>query len=164
MVERRCRYCEQTFQPSKFQPSQAVCGNAECQRRRARENRRHRLAVDAVYAESCRGSARKWRADHPDYWKQYRQAHPDSVAHNRDAQKARDRKRRLVHLANNTAASDLSPCPAAVWLLGPELRDLANNRPAAAQVWVLEGLRPAHAAAAASCKQPPSGMEGVSTA
>lgn len=164
MVERRCRYCEQPFQPSKFQPRQTVCGNAECQRRRARENRLRRLAADPVYAESCRGSARKWRADHPDYWKQYRQAHPDSVAHNRDAQKARDRKRRLVHLANNTAASDLNPCPATVWLLGPELRDLANNRSVPARVWVLEGVRPTHTVPEASCKQPPSGISTVSTA
>ena len=34
MDERRCLYCQQIFRLSKFQPLQAVCGGAECQRRR----------------------------------------------------------------------------------------------------------------------------------
>jgi hypothetical protein len=164
MVERRCRYCEQPFQPSKFQPRQTVCGNVDCQQSRRRDCRRRRLAADPVYAESCRGSARKWRADHPDYWKQYRKAHPESLTQNREAQRVRDRKQRLIHLANNTSASDVSLCPATVWLLGPELRDLANNRSAPTQVWVLKGLPSVHGVAAASCKQPPSGIAPVSTA
>ena len=33
MVERRCRYCERIFQPSKYQPGQPVCSEADCQRR-----------------------------------------------------------------------------------------------------------------------------------
>ncbi len=68
-----------------------------------------------------------------------RQAHPLAVARNSEQQRARDRKRRLIHLANNTLASDLRPCPATVWLLGAELQDLANNTSVPTQVWVLEG-------------------------
>ena len=35
------------------------------------------------------------RKQHPDYWKQYRQAHPSSVERNRQQQRLRDRKQRV---------------------------------------------------------------------
>src|SRR6266850_1809164 len=34
MVQRRCRYCERIFQPSKFQPGQLVCSESYWRRRR----------------------------------------------------------------------------------------------------------------------------------
>ena len=162
MVERRCRFCQQTFQPSRYQPKQYVCSRAECQRQRQTEFHRSRLAADAEYAETCRESARKWRQQHPDYWKQYRQSHPASATRNREKQRDRDRKQRLVTLANNNPASDLKPCPATVWLLGTELLDLANNNSAPAQVWVLEALPRRNAPGEASCKQQSSGAAAAS--
>ena len=39
MVERRCRYCERTFQPSKYQSGQSVCSDPGCQRRRSADER-----------------------------------------------------------------------------------------------------------------------------
>jgi hypothetical protein len=137
---RRCPYCQQSFQPSPCHPHQLICSRPECQRQRRAEYRRQKLAADPGYAERCRESARQWRKEHPSYWGQYRQAHPASVARNRAQQQARDGKRHLTHLANNTLASDLKRCPATVWLVGPGLHDLANNTLAPAQLWILEGL------------------------
>jgi hypothetical protein len=142
MVERRCPYCHQLFSPAKCQPKQAVCSAPECQCRRCADYRRARLAGQEDYREACRQSARQWRKQHPDYWTEYRSAHPDSADRNRQMQRSRDRKRRLKSLANNTPASELIPCPATIWLLGPGLRSLANNTSAATQLWVLEGLSP----------------------
>ena len=76
MGERRCRYCQQVFQPSKFQPRQAVCGGAECQRKRRTDYHREKIAADPEYREVCRDSSGKWRARNPGYWKQYREKHP----------------------------------------------------------------------------------------
>jgi hypothetical protein len=146
---RICRYCQQSFQPSKCHPDQLVCSGAECQRQRRAEYRRGKLANDPAYAEKCRESARQWRKQHPDYWTEYRQAHPSSVTRNREQQSARDRKQYLKTLANNTLASDLIPCPAIVWLMGPEWRQLANNTSAPAQLWILEAL-PRHLPVAAA--------------
>lgn len=140
MHARRCRYCQQSFQPSPSHPDQVVCSRRECQRQRRADYRRQKLASDPVYAEKCRQSARQWRKQHPDYWDQYRQAHPDSVDRNRDQQQARDRKRHLTNLANNTSASVLKRCPGTVWLVGSGLHDLANNTLAPAQLWILEAL------------------------
>lgn len=153
MVERRCRYCQQVFQPSKYQPKQAVCSSPDCQRRRRADYHRNKIAADPDYAESCRESARKWRSHQPGYWKQYRDTHPDAAGENRQKQATRDRKRQLLRLANNTSASELNLCPATVWLLGTELRDLANNNLARAQLWVLQGLSSPAAGAEDSCKQ-----------
>jgi hypothetical protein len=140
MGERRCRYCQQVFQPSKFQPRQAVCGGAECQRKRRTDYHREKVVADPEYREACRDSRRKWRARHPGYWKQYREEHPEAAEHNRQQQKFRDRKRRLRNLANNTSALDLKHSAAQVWLVGPGAAHLANNNSAPAQIWVIEAL------------------------
>ena len=142
MIERRCPYCHKSFIASKCQPSQTVCGQTECQRQRSSSYRRNKIAADPKYREACRQSARQWRKEHPDYWRQYRYAHPASVEQNRQQQKSRDRKQRLTTLANNIPASDLKLCPATVLILGPELHRLANNTSAPVQVWILEAVPP----------------------
>src|SRR5271154_1831893 len=140
MIERRCPHCLKTFHPSKYQPAQTVCGDPGCQRQRRSTYRQTKLANDPNYREACRQSARQWRKQHPDYWLQYRQAHPSSAERNRQQQTSRDRKQHLQKLANNISASDLKPCPAIVWVLGSQLSQLANNTSAPTQVWVLEAL------------------------
>ena len=157
MDERRCLYCQQIFRPSKFQPRQAVCGGAECQRRHRTGYHRAKIAADPEYGEVCRDSSRKWRSRNPEYWKQYRQKNPASVERNRQHQQARDRKRKLCDLANNTSALDLKHSAAQVWLVGPGAAGLANNNSAPAQIWVIEALPLRPIPPASSCKQHPSG-------
>lgn len=157
MGERRCRYCQQVFQPSKFQPRQAVCSGAECQRKRRTEYHRKKIAADPEYREVCRDSPRKWRARHRGYWKEYRAKRPEAAERNRQQQKLRDRKRRLCDLANNTSALDLKRSAAQVWLVGSGAAHLANNNSASAQIWVIEALPPRSVSLAWSCKQHPSG-------
>jgi hypothetical protein len=157
MGERCCRYCQQVFQLSKFQPRQTVCGGAECQRKRRTDYHRGKIASDPEYREACRDSPRKWRSRNPDYWKRYRLKHPAAVERNRQQQNLRDRKRRLCDLANNTSARDLKHSAAQVWLIGADVAHLANNNSAPAQVWVIEALSSRPVAPASSCKQHPSG-------
>jgi len=133
MAERRCRYCEQVFQPSKYQPGQTVCTGGDCQRRRRADYHRQKITADPEYRQVCLDSPQKWRSGHPDYWRQYREQHPAAVERNRRQQQIRDRARRLHKLANN------------------------NSVPA--QVWILEGLPPRKPPVSESCKQQPSGLE-----
>jgi hypothetical protein len=158
MGERRCVYCQQVFQPSKFQPRQTVCGGADCQRGRRTEYHRKKLTADPEYREVCRDSPRKWRSRNPGYWKQYRQKNPAAAERNRSQQQLRDRKRRLCNLANNTSALDLKHSAAQVWLVGPGAADLANNNSAPAQIWVIEALPPRRTPVPPSCKQQPAGV------
>ena len=157
MIERRCRYCEQNFQPSKYQPKQSVCGNADCQRRRRADYHRRKIAADPEYRQICLDSPQKWRANHPDYWRRYRERHAAAVERNRQQQHVRDQKRRLRNLANNNSVFDLKHCAAEIWIVGDELRGLANNNSVPAQVWILEALPPRKPPVSESCKQQPAG-------
>src|SRR3954469_8282769 len=76
MSERRCRYCQESFQPSKFHRQQQVCGAPECQKQRRTEYHKQKIATDSEYREVCRDSPRKWRARNPGYWKRYREERP----------------------------------------------------------------------------------------
>ena len=163
MVERRCRFCERIFQPSKYQPGQSVCSDSGCQRRRRAEYHRHKIAADPEYRQVCRDSPQKWRSRNPDYWRQYRELHPAAVERNRQQQQVRDQKRRLRDLANNNSVFDLKHSVAGVWLLGAGLQNLANNNSAPAQVWILEALPPRKPLQSESCKQQRLGHQAAST-
>ena len=92
----------------------------------------------------------KWRSRNPDYPRQYRQSHPESVERNRQGQRRRDRKRRLQNLVKNNLAFDLKHSAAEVWLLGPQAENLAKNNLAFSQVLILPAVPPSPAAAAGS--------------
>lgn len=162
MVERRCRYCNGVFQPSRFQPRQLVCSGSECQKRRRADYHRQKIASDPEYRQVCQDSSRKWRAGNPAYWQQRRLSNPALVERNRQRQRIRDQSRRLCDLANNNSAFDLKRSTAEVWLLGADLRHLANNNPAQAQVWVLQLLPPRRGPQVASCQQQPPGVGAAS--
>jgi hypothetical protein len=104
MNDRRCRYCQQAFRPAPYHPQQLVCSKPACQRQRRDDYRRQKIASDPVYQQVCLESPRKWRRANPDYWKKYRQDHPQQVERNRRQQRLRDLKRRLTNLANNNLA------------------------------------------------------------
>jgi len=159
MVERRCRYCERGFQPSKYQPGQAVCSQPDCQRRRRADYHRRKIAEDLEYRQVCQDSSQKWRTRNPEYWRRRREGNPAIVERNRQQQRVRDQKRRLRHLANNNSAFDLKRSAAQVWLVGAGLEHLANNNPAPAQVWVLEALPPRRGAQTESCQQQRFGID-----
>ena len=165
MSERRCRYCEKAFHPSKRQPRQTVCSQAECQKKRCAESRRKKLASDGEYRQVCLDSASKWRAANPEYWKRYREKNPESVARNRQQQQSRDRKQRLRDLANNNSVLDLKRSAASIWLLNPSAEataNLANNTSVPAQVWVIEPLARRRGPALESCKQQRAGVSAAS--
>lgn len=161
MEQRYCRFCQQQFMPSRFHPEQTACSAAACQQQRRNQNRKGKLTRDAEYRQVCRDSARKWRANHPGYWKGYRAARPEAAERNRTQQQQRDLRRRLSNLAKNNSALDLKSSVAGVWLLGPAAVDLANNNLATTQVFILQGSMRKPAPQEASCKQHPSGFKAA---
>lgn len=158
---RCCCFCQRQFALSRFHPEQTACSDQPCQRQRRSENRKRKLALDAEYRQVCRDSARKWRAHHPDYWKQYRAAKPNAVKRNRTQQQQRDLRQRLSDLANNNLALNLKSCAAGVWWLGPATTVLANNNLAATQVFILQGSLRKPVLREGSCKQHPSGSSAA---
>ena len=150
MSDRRCRYRQQLFQPSRFHPHQFLCGDTDCQRQHRRDYHRRKIETDPVYHQVCRDSQQKWRARYPDCPRQYRETHPGSVERNRQAQRRRDRRRHLQNLVKNNLALDLKHSAAEVWLLGPHAQDLAKNNLAFPQVLILQTVPPGAAASPAS--------------
>jgi len=149
-MSRRCRICQQFFQPCHYHPQQIVCSQPDCQRQRRQEYHRRKLHADAEYHQVCRDSQQKWRTSHPDYPQQYRQTHPESVQRNRQGQRRRDRQRRLQNLVKNNLAFDLKHSAAEVWLLGPQAENLAKNNLAFSQVLILPAVPFSPAPAAGS--------------
>jgi hypothetical protein len=137
---RCCRYCQQSFQPSKYRPDQSVCSLADCQRQRRTDHHRQKLKADSEYAEVVRDSQRKWREAHPEYQKQYRQSHPAAAEQNRQQQRRRDRKRRVETLVKNNLAFDLKRSAAEVWLVGPAARDLEKNNLVSCQFLIFQSV------------------------
>jgi len=147
---RRCRYCQQVFQPSPYRPEQSACSQTDCQRRRRSDYHRYRIETDAVYAQVVRDSRKKWRAAHPDYQKNYRREHPSLAEQNRQQQRRRDRQRRVQWLVKNNLALDLKHSAAEVWLLGPAVTNLEKNNLASSQFFIFQSVRAAPPAATQS--------------
>jgi hypothetical protein len=63
---------------------------------------------DPDYRDNQRNSQQSWIEQNRDYWRRYRNLHPNYVKRNRLLQKDRDRKRRLRHLAKMDASKQIS--------------------------------------------------------
>lgn len=85
---RICRICKKPFMPNKYRPNQEVCSSIECQYQRQLDNMKiwrdknpnyfkYKEVTDSRWKESCRERARKWRQNHLEYLKLYRQEHKD---------------------------------------------------------------------------------------
>lgn len=140
MPSRRCRYCRTAFTPSIYHPAQQVCFSVDCQRARRRADHRKRYQTDPCYRQQCRESTQKWREADPDYQRRYRQAHPEYVEHNREAQRCRDRKRRVADLVKNNLAMAVNPRPMRVWLVGPGFEPLVKNNLAISEMIVFQDV------------------------
>lgn len=137
---RNCRYCRQIFHPSIYRPEQRVCSQPDCQRQRRSDYHRDRIRRDGAYADDVQASQRKWRQANRDYWKRYRERHPESVTRNRQRQQQRDQKRRVVNLAKMNLALDLKHEASEVWFCGPVVKDLAKNNLAQSKVFIYQGI------------------------
>lgn len=150
MALRSCRYCQQSFTPSRFRPDQVVCSQPDCQRQRRSDYHRTKIKTDTEYAEVVRDSQRKWRETHPGYQQGYRQSHPQSADQNRERQRGRDRNRRLLDLEKNNLALNLKRSELEAWLVGPVAANLEKNNLASSQLLIFQPLASRQAATAGS--------------
>lgn len=150
MLPRSCRYCQQSFQPSRFRPDQSVCSQPNCQRRRRSEYHRHKLVSDPEYIQVVRDSRQKWRQAHRDYQKNYWRTHSPQAERNRRQQRQRDRQRHLQDLVKNNLALDLKRTDAEVYLFGPAANDLVKNNLARSKLLIFQPVAQATPASSGS--------------
>lgn len=98
MGERRCPYCERylTNDP-RVRKRRKTCGDSLCQKALKRENNANWRKKNPDYFRKDYERLKVWLLKHPGYLKYYRATHPEYVRRNREAQRQRDRRRR-VHL------------------------------------------------------------------
>ena len=104
MAKRRCAACGCVFEPRCNGPQQRYCSERACQRTRRRRWQRRKLKADADYRANQAAAQRRWLERHPEYWRQYRQRHPDATARNREQQRERNRRRRMAGTGSSPPA------------------------------------------------------------
>lgn len=89
MSEKFCQSCGKKFLPWPQIRNQKFCSNPECQRERRRRRQAERRTRNPEQKSSDAQYFQDWSAKNPDYWKQYREAHPAYTERNRQQQKER---------------------------------------------------------------------------
>jgi hypothetical protein len=126
MATRRCAACGGLFEPRRNVPAQRYCSKPACQRTRRRRWQRAKLKADADYRANQAAAQRRWQEGHPDYWRDYRERHPEAAARNRETQRQRNRRRRsagtrpaLPTVAKMDAYGGEKPLPSGTYRLVP---------------------------------------------
>ena len=97
--KKRCSICGRWYRPDKrTRQHQTCCSKASCKKKRkARANKSWRTRHHG-YDESRRLKKRDWAQKNDDYWRRYRQEHPEYRARdNRRRQASRDRVKRAAN-------------------------------------------------------------------
>lgn len=96
MRPKQCPYCQKflTINP-RVRKQRKTCGDSSCQRALNRENsaRWRKEHPDSCHPDYPR--VKLWLQKHPGYLQRYRETHTDYVEKNRQAQRLRDRRKKL---------------------------------------------------------------------
>ncbi|WP_077035566.1 hypothetical protein [Pelomonas sp. KK5] len=104
-LNRRCVACGQCFDVRPQVPDQRYCPSPPCQRERRKLWQQSRRRTDPDYRDNQLRAQAAWLARNPDYWKCYRESHPDYVQRNRQQQ--RRKAQQQGSMASDVAAAGL---------------------------------------------------------
>ena len=134
MENKQCQGCGQPFQPRPQVPQQLYCSSPECQRARRQQWQRSKLKSDPDYRDNQARAQQTWSQRNPDYWRMYRETHPEHVERNRVLQRDRDAKARIGRLAKMDASNPSHPLPPGLYQLSP----VTDSNLAKMDVWIVE--------------------------
>lgn len=107
MAMKHCEICGERFTPdARTRGFQKTCAQASCRRARKRRADQAWRAKNPGYSAGRAGKTRTWARGYPDYWRQYRAAHPDYVERNRKQSRERIRRSRLVFAKQDAIRRD----------------------------------------------------------
>ena len=109
MKRKKCRYCRTSFIPNpRVKQRQKTCGKSACKKAlKAENNFRWRQENPTCYRQDY-PRVKTWLDQHPGYLTRFRQSHPQYVQKNRQAQRLRDRRKKL-HLDIQAQIKDQLP-------------------------------------------------------
>lgn len=117
MENRKCLACNKLFQPRPQSPDQTYCSKKTCQRERRRQWQQCKRESDPEYLENQNRAQKAWIERNPDYWRDYRNRHPQYVEENRAKQLIRNFKIRSSVIAKMDASNPGHAIPNGVYRL-----------------------------------------------
>ena len=117
----RCVNCNRFFRPNPRVEEQRYCSRKGCQRVRKSRWQREKMTRDPDYKANQKRAQSDWVAGKPDYWRKYREDHPEYAARNRLLQKKRDAERRKCNLAKMDALEGENHIETGTYYLVPSL-------------------------------------------
>ena len=90
----KCKHLNKFVPANPRSKDQKYCGCDACQQIRKTKWQREKMKTDPQYRVEQEKANDRWLKRNPDYWKNYRDRHPDYCRQNREKQKQRDRKRK----------------------------------------------------------------------
>ena len=108
--KRRCRHCGCLFEVCGKVKKHEYCKKKKCRKARKRRWQKEKMQRDAQYRNDQKQAQKDWMAKNPDYWKRYRDNHPEYTRRNKKAQRLRNRailkkKSRIEEIAKMDAMS-----------------------------------------------------------
>ena len=134
MTTKRCANCNNLFKPRPQVPQQSYCPDPGCQRERRRQWQRSKLQSDPDYQDNQMRAQQAWTQRNPDYWRDYRESHPEYVERNRVLQLARNAKAQAGPVAKMDASNPDIPLPSGVY----HLSLVTDAEIAKMDVWTVE--------------------------
>jgi len=119
-MARRCLACARLLQLVPQAPDQSYCSSEACQRERRKLWQRDKRQDDSAYQANQAKAQHAWSQRNPDYWKLYREAHPEYAERNRQQQKKRNLERRSGDIAKKNVSSGAPPLASGVYRLSAE--------------------------------------------
>jgi len=93
---KKCPYCKTQFTPHpKVGDRQITCGEPVCKAALKLDNNRKWRQRNPDHFHKDYSRLKDWLDENPGYLKHYRESHPEYVKKNREAQRVRDRRKKL---------------------------------------------------------------------
>ncbi|GAC1315587.1 MAG: hypothetical protein NVSMB28_00340 [Collimonas sp.] len=131
---RSCAACGEMFQPRPQALQQCYCSEKECQRARRRRWQRDKLKLDPDYQDNQARAQQAWSNRNSNYWREYREAHPEYVERNRTQQRERNPRPEPAEIAKMDASIPTIPLPSGIYRLSL----VAPDGIAKMDVWTVE--------------------------
>jgi hypothetical protein len=114
-----CAACGRAVRPRSRDCGPCYCGLPECRRERRRLWQARKRREDADYRLDQARAQRSWAERHPDYWRDWRRAHPGYGERNRLRQRERDHLRRAADLAKMDSRAPVPPVSSGIYRILP---------------------------------------------
>ena len=134
MENKHCAACGQSFQPRPQVPLQSYCSSPACQRERRRKWQNLKLKTDLDYQDNQTRAQQAWSKRNPDYWREYRETHPEYTERNRKQQRERNSRPQNRAIAKMHASIPEIPLPSGIY----HLSLVTTGTIAKMDVWTVE--------------------------